>query len=91
MSKRHWKSLREQVKKPPGQSLLERMQQVAAEQAKHVRANDSVRADEVAQGPTLQASGVQAAKEPPVRPPRPSRHGSKSRLAANRDRLLQAE
>lgn len=90
VSKRHWKSLREQVKKPPGQSLLERMQQAAAEQAKIAKANDSVSAYDGVQGAESEASDLQAARESPVRPPRPSGH-SKSRLAANRDKLLQAE
>ena len=89
VSKRHWNSLREQVKKPPGQSLLERMQWAAAQQAKEAKANSSSSAQATTQAP--QSSGQPTAKEAPVRPPRPSGHGSKSRLAANRDRLLQAE
>lgn len=76
MSKGHWSSLRKQVKKP-GQSLLERMQQAAAEQA-------SVREERVLQG---EESPVSV----PVRPPRPNRHGSKSRLEENRERMLRAE
>lgn len=91
VSKRRWNSLREQVKKPPGQSLLERMQQAAEEQAKIAKANASVSAQDGVHGPESQASDLQAARESPVRPPRPSGHGSKSRLAANRDKLLHAE
>jgi hypothetical protein len=90
VSKRHWNSLREQVKKPPGQSLLERMQWAAAQQAKEATPNGD-NAQAVAQDVELQGSCQQTPKEAPVRPPRPSGKGSKSRLAANRDRLLQAE
>jgi hypothetical protein len=43
----------------------------------------------VVQDVELRGSGQSTPKEAPVRPPRPSGQGSKSRLVANRDKLLQ--
>ena len=91
------------MKKPPGQSLLERMQAVAKQAAEangtSGDASSTSRATpsssqgdakgEVALGDGAGAQDAPAAT--PVRPPRPSGQGSKSRLAENRARLLQAE
>ena len=99
-SKARWGVLKQQVKRPAGESLLQRMQAVAKQaeeansKAREVTTASKAR-PEVTADVAMEEGGEAAVAvdeivldAAPTRPPRPSRDGSKSRLALNRERLL---